>query len=207
MFSVFLLVALIGGISISGCKGEDKIDSSIISSGTQVSQEVQEENDNMDKKSYAGLEDVFKDTKLITPSGKYMMIVFGANGCPYCEMLKKDIKNNPDLKSYIQKYFTAYYVNLSYSKIHTFKVGTKDDPKEVKISTAQLGQMYDVRPTPTIVFADATGKTILEFPGYMPKNQFLAMLEFIEEAAWKGAKTPKDTNRLLREFILKKSNS
>lgn len=207
LFLMFFVTSLIVGIGVSGCKSDNKIDSSLISTGTNISQEVQNENDNMDKKSYAGLEDVFKDTKVMTPDGKYMMIVFGSNGCPYCEMLKKDIKNTPGLKSYIQNHFSAYYVNLSYSKIHDFKVGTKADLKEVKIPTAQLAQMYDVRPTPTIVLTDTTGKTILVFPGYMPEKQFMAMLEFIGNGEWKKAKDQKEVNKLLRNFILNQTKS
>ncbi|PAF49510.1 thiol:disulfide interchange protein [Helicobacter sp. 12S02232-10] len=207
LFLMFFVTSLIVGIGVSGCKSDNKIDSSLISTGTNISQEVQNENDNMDKKSYAGLEDVFKDTKVITPDGKYMMIVFGSNGCPYCEMLKKDIKNTPELKSYIQNHFSAYYVNLSYSKIHDFKVGTKADLKEVKIPTAQLAQMYDVRPTPTIVLTDTTGKPILVFPGYMPEKQFMAMLEFIGNGEWKKAKDQKEVNKLLRNFILNQTKS
>ncbi|PAF44861.1 thioredoxin family protein [Helicobacter sp. 11S02596-1] len=206
LIMMFFVVSLFVGAGISGCKSEDKIDSSVISTGTNVSSEIQNENENMDKKSYAGLEDVFKDTKTITPDGKYMMIVFGANGCPYCEMLKKDIKNTPELKSYIQEHFSAYYVNLSYSKMHDFKVGTKEDPKEVKVSTAQLAQMYDVRPTPTIIFADPNGKTIVNFPGYVPEKQFMAMVEFIGNGEWKKAKDQKEINELLRDFILNQSN-
>ncbi|PAF52276.1 thioredoxin fold domain-containing protein [Helicobacter sp. 13S00477-4] len=202
-----LMITLIASIGISGCKSEDKIDSSVISTGTDIPEAVQKENENLDKKSYAGLEDVFNDTKVITPNGKYMMMVFGANGCPYCEKLKKDIKSTPTMKDYIKDHFTAYYINLSYSKMHDFKVGTKDDPKEVKVSTAQLGQMYDVRPTPTIVFSDTDGKTILEFPGYMPEKQFMAMLEFIGSGEWKKAKDQKELNKMLQDFVLKQSNS
>ncbi|PAF43058.1 thioredoxin fold domain-containing protein [Helicobacter sp. 11S03491-1] len=205
-----LCIALaILGLGVSGCKGksEDKIDSSIISTGANVSQEAQQENDNLDKKSYAGLEDVFSDTKTITPNGKYMMMVFGANGCPYCEMLKKDIKDTPELKNYIKDHFSAYYINMSYSKIHDFKVGTKADPKEIKVSTSQLSQMYDIRPTPTIVFSDADGKTILEFPGYVRAKQFIKILEFINNGEWKKAKDQKQLNQLLQEYVMNASHS
>lgn len=212
MKKILLLLPTIGllgmlSIGFSGCKSENKVDTNIISDGTSSPTNAQQESDNLDKNSYAGLEDVFNDTKVITPNGKYMMMVFGANGCPYCESLKKDIKNTPDLKKYIQDNFTAYYINMSYSKIHDFKVGTPKDPKEIKVSTSQLSQMYDIRPTPTIVFSDTDGKTILEFPGYLPEKQFMAMVEFIGNGEWKKAKDQRQINQLLQEYILKKSNS
>ncbi|PAF53698.1 thiol:disulfide interchange protein [Helicobacter sp. 13S00482-2] len=203
---IFVILGILG-MGISGCKSDNQVDSGIISDGTSTSAKTLQESEKLDKNSYAGLEDVFNDTKIISPNGKYMMMVFGANGCSYCEALKKDIKNNPDLKKYIQNNFTAYYVNMSYSKIHDFKVGSPSDPKEIQVSTAQLSRMYDIRPTPTIVFSDSDGKTILEFPGYMPEKQFMAMLEFVGTGEWKKAKTQKEINKLLQEYIFKKSNS
>lgn len=212
MKKILLLLPTIGllavlSIGFSGCKSENKVDANIISDGTNTPTSAEQESDNLDKNSYAGLEDVFNDTKIITPNGKYMMMVFGANGCPYCESLKKDIKDTPSLKKYIQDNFTAYYINMSYSKIHDFKVGTPKDPKEIKVSTGQLSRMYDIRPTPTIVFSDTDGKTILEFPGYLPEKQFMAMVEFIGSGKWKEAKDQRQINELLQEYILKKSNS
>lgn len=206
---IFICTLALGVFTIgfAGCRNDDKIDSSIISNGTQISQTTQKENQDLDKKSYAGLEDVFQDTKLITPNGKYMMMVFSANGCVYCEKLKEDIKNNAQIKQYIKDNFSAYYINMSYSKIHNFKVGTPKDPKEVEFSTAQLSQIYSVRPTPTIIFAAPDGKTILEFPGYMPAPQFNAMLEFIGEGEWKKAKDQKELRVLLQEYVLKNSTT
>lgn len=204
---VWILALGASAIGFAGCKSDDKIDSSVISNGTQVSQTMQEENQDLDKKSYAGLEDVFKDTKLITPEGKYMMMVFGANGCTYCEKLKEDIKNVVQMRQYIKDNFSAYYINMSYSKMHDFKVGTPNDPKEIRFSTSQLAQIYNIRPTPTIVFASTDGKTILEFPGYIPAPQFNAMLKFIGEGEWKKAKDQKELRVLLQEYILKNSTS
>ncbi|MDO7253249.1 SoxW family protein [Helicobacter cappadocius] len=207
LMAITLVILGMFSISLSGCNSDNKVDSSIISDGSNTSSKVSQESENLDKNSYAGLEDVFGDTKFITPNGKYMMMVFGANGCPYCEALKKDIKDTPSLKKYIQDNFTAYYINMSYSKIHDFKVGTPNDPKEIQVSTAQLSRMYDIRPTPTIVFSDTDGKTILEFPGYMPEKQFMAMLEFIATGEWKKAKDQRQINQLLQEYVMKKSNS
>ncbi|CCB80282.1 thiol:disulfide interchange protein (dsbC),putative [Helicobacter bizzozeronii CIII-1] len=200
-----LLLALFAHVAFAS--SDDKIDESMISSGAISPKSAQEDANNLDKQSYAGLEDVFLDTKTITPNGKYMLLVFGKNGCAYCELLKKDIKQRQDLKNFIKQHYSAYYINISYSKMHEFKIGTKKKPREVVLSTSQLAQVYDVSSTPTIVLADSDGKTIYELPGYMPSKQFLAVLEFIGNGLYKGITDDKVFVEKLRDYILKKSRA
>ncbi|GAA7451304.1 thioredoxin fold domain-containing protein [Helicobacter pylori] len=201
---VFLLVLLV----FSACKSnnKDKLDENLLSSGTQSSKELNDERDNIDKKSYAGLEDVFSDTKFISPNDKYMLLVFGRNGCSYCERLKKDLKNVKELRDYVKEHFSAYYINISYSKEHNFKVGDKNNEKEIKMSTEELAQIYAVQSTPTIVLSDQTGKTIYELPGYMPSTQFLAVLEFIGGGKYQDAKNDEDFIKKLKAYIKYKTN-
>ncbi|GAA6977830.1 thioredoxin fold domain-containing protein [Helicobacter pylori] len=201
---IFLLVLLV----FSACKSnnKDKLDENLLSSGSQSSKELNDERDNIDKKSYAGLEDVFSDTKFISPNDKYMLLVFGRNGCSYCERLKKDLKNVKELRDYVKEHFSAYYINISYSKEHNFKVGDKNNEKEIKMSTEELAQIYAVQSTPTIVLSDQTGKTIYELPGYMPSTQFLAVLEFIGGGKYQDAKNDEDFIKKLKAYIKYKTN-
>ncbi|WRD90400.1 thioredoxin fold domain-containing protein [Helicobacter pylori] len=206
----FLSVLLLISLFLSACKSnnKDKLDENLLSSGSQSSKELNDERDNIDKKSYAGLEDIFSDNKSISPNDKYMLLVFGRNGCSYCERLKKDLKNVKELHDYVKEHFSTYYVNISYSKEHDFKVGDKDknDEKEIKMSTEELAQIYAVQTTPTIVLSDKTGKTIYELPGYMPSTQFLAVLEFIGDGKYQDTKNDKDFIKKLKAYIKYKTD-
>ncbi len=206
----FLSVLLLISLFLSACKSnnKDKLDENLLSSGSQSSKELNDERDNIDKKSYAGLEDIFSDTKFISPNDKYMLLVFGRNGCSYCERLKKDLKNVKELRDYVKDHFSAYYINMSYPKEHDFKVGDKDknDEKEIKMSTEELAQIYAVQTTPTIVLSDKTGKTIYELPGYMPSTQFLAVLEFIGSEEYQKATSDKDFIKKLKAYIKYKTD-
>ncbi len=206
----FLSVLLLISLFLSACKSsnKDKLDENLLSSGSQSSKELNDERDNTDKKSYAGLEDIFSDNKSISPNDKYMLLVFGRNGCSYCERLKKDLKNVKELRNYVKEHFSTYYINMSYTKEHDFKVGDKDknDEKEIKMSTEELAQIYAVQTTPTIVLSDKTGKTIYELPGYMPSTQFLAVLEFIGSEEYQKTTSDKDFIKKLKAYIKYKTD-
>lgn len=47
------------------------------------------------------------------------------------------------------------------------------------LSTSDLVQKYNIKPTPTLVFLSEEGKELFVYPGFMPKNRFLATLEFL----------------------------
>lgn len=87
----FLSVLLLISLFLSACKSnnKDKLDENLLSSGTQSSKELNDERDNIDKKSYAGLEDVFLDNKSISPNDKYMLLVLGVMVAPIVKGLKK----------------------------------------------------------------------------------------------------------------------
>lgn len=192
----FCALLALNAALLSGCKDEasQSIDSS-----------------DLDKNSYSGLEHIFKDTKEISPDGKYMLLIFGANGCKYCENLKNDIKQDKALQKTIGEDFSAYYINLSYAKIHNFKIAQESTPnttqkgiKEVKLPTKKLAQIYAVSPTPTIVLSSKEGQTILQYPSYLPPAQFMALLDFITSEKWREAKDDeKKLNTLVQKELQK----
>lgn len=168
---IFSLISFVVAILFLGC---EKADSSVISSGTNTTKEHLEEMNSIDKNSYAEVADVFLETQNITTENKPYFLVFGANGCLYCDRLKAVIKEDLEIKDTIKKNFTPYYINLSYSKKHNVDFLHKE------LSTAKLGQIYGVRSTPTLVFLNANGDTLFVYPGYMQRDRFMATLEFLQ---------------------------
>lgn len=150
-------------VLLLGCS-DDKIDSSIISSGSAMSSEAKDVEQNLDKASYAELSDLFLDTSSIDFS-KDVLIVFGKNNCKYCDFLKDAIKIDDKLKGVIKDRFNPYYVNISYSKTH--KIHFKD--KEASVKTYDLASIFSANATPTIVFLNSDGSVKYILPGYAPK--------------------------------------
>lgn len=195
LLCLLLLAALFGGCD------DSKVDASVISQGAKMSPKELEKLDNLDKASYAELADLFLDNKNIDPKGKYLLLVFGSNGCIYCEKLKQEIKENPEIKAFIQENFSPYYINGSYSKPHQLITAQKS----VEMMTEELVRLYGVRPTPTLIFATPEGKTILTYPGYMPKDRLQATLGFIIQKSWEGANDEKEILHRLNTLYKEKN--
>ncbi len=184
-FSILSFVIM--SFLFSACE-DSSVSADVVSQGTKMPSEELLKIDNLDKASYAELADIILDNHVIDPNGRYLMMIFGSNGCIYCDKLKQEIKNNDDIKKFIKEHFSPYYINGSYSKLHTLVTGEH----KTQMMTHELAQFYGIRPTPTIVFATPEGQTILTYPGYMPKERLDATLHFIAERLWEGAGSEKE---------------
>ncbi len=158
-----------------GCD-EQKIDSTILSKGSQMSQEAIDLAKNFDKESYKDLADLFLDTSKIDFS-KEVFIIFGKNQCKYCDMLKDEIKKNPALQDTLKTHFNPYYINISYNKTHNFipqKDSNADSTKNAEstqdstkqISTENLAHIFGVSSTPMIAFLDKNMSIKYIYPGF-----------------------------------------
>ena len=123
---------------------------------------------------------VFLDNATIQPNGKPMLVVFGAKECQYCEVLKKDIKETPELESILLKEFSTYYVGMDTLSEHNLVHETQT----MKTTNKMLAEIYGISATPTLIFYDEKGQSVFRVPGYMPKKQFLVTLAFMKEKAW-----------------------
>ena len=145
----------------SACSEESDVG---ISQGKKLTSQYIQEAEDIDKESYAGLEDVFLDTKTIQgQESKITLLIFGKNRCGYCDKIKDDIK---------------------ISNLLQFQ-----NTPESTLSTSTLMETYvksPMRPTPTLIFLTPTGEVIYELPGYIPSNEILALLEYMQSQKWKG---------------------
>lgn len=178
--------------------GDEKVDSAVISSGSVMSKEAREIEQNLDKHSYAELADLFLDTATIS-FDKNVLLIFGKNGCIYCDKLKADIKNSPQMKALIREHFNPYYINTSYAKTHAIAgvnpaanpanaanlanpaaknaanpanppaaSSPANPPNPAQVRTAELALAFNVNSTPLVAFVAKNGEVKYIFPGYTP---------------------------------------
>lgn len=176
------LYCLILGIFLFGCN--ESVESNL-------------DSNNLDSKSYAGLEDVFLNTSEIKGDGKFVLIIFGLNSCKYCEKLKDDLKEFDELREFIKTNFNAYYVNLSYNKMHEL---TKNK-ETIKLNTQNLASLYKISPTPTLVFLTQNGEFITSIPSYLPPKKFEDVLNFIIKGSWKN-KTQTQIQAMIQQTLM-----
>lgn len=170
MLRVFLIVVMF--FVLYGC--QDEVNGNVVTSGTNHTKEQQAEMESVDINSYVEVADVFKETGTIKSDGKPYFIVFGANGCVYCDRLKEIVKENADIKGFLTTNYEPYYINISYFKMHFVEFLDKS------VQTSDLVKRYRIIPTPTLVFLSASGKELFIYPGFMPKEKFQKALGFFK---------------------------
>lgn len=125
---------------------------------------------------------VFKDVAKIAPNGKQMILVFGTNTDPYSDRLKADIESSPKLQKRLKEDFSSYYFksheNLRHKQYHEGEL--------MDVDTKTMILVYGITATPTIIFTDDNAKAVIVVPGYMPAEQFLVTMNFMEQGKWKG---------------------
>lgn len=161
------VIVIIMSILFSAC--DDNIDDNLISSGTSISEEYKIIEQQLDTKTYEEIKDVVKDNQEIALNER-TIIIFGRNGCVYCDELKKDIQNSNDIKEVLKNDFELYYINTSYFKIHN--INSNNQSK--KVSTQDIAKALNINLTPTIMFFNSEGDIKYIYPGYT--NKFKELL-------------------------------
>ena len=149
---------------------DNKIDSTLISSGSTMDSQAREAEKNLDKASYIDVADVFLDTNEIN-FNKDVLIIFGKNHCKYCDNLKDIIKKDENLKQIMKDNFNPYYINTSYLKTHLINF----NDRQSRVNTSDIAQLFAVDFTPSIVFLSKNGDVKYLFPGFTTRFKDLVL--------------------------------
>jgi len=115
-----------------------------------------------------------EDVAEAAAGGKRVMLYFHQDGCPYCARLIEENFSDPDLKAFILKNFDGVSLNM-WGDREVVSVGGRDFTE--KTFAAALKVQY----TPTLVFLDEKGKTVLRLNGYYPPQDFRAALDYVAQ--------------------------
>ena len=146
------------------------------------------------------LSDIYQDNFSLNPKGKYMLIIFETDECPYCAKLNLDIHNDKKLQDELKKDFSVYRLDAMKNKMHKIP----HEGKTMDVDTKTLIDIYQVNSTPTLIFTDKKGKSIFIVPGYMPPKQFKVTLDFVKSGLWLGKDRKNgEVYKALKEFYEK----
>ncbi len=118
--------------------------------------------------------DLPAETAEISSHGKRLMLMFHQNGCPYCAKLVNDNFSQPDLVTYFQAHFEAIDINLWGDREVTDFDGNSLTEKEFSLK-------YKVWATPTLLFFNEQGKTVLRLDGYYDPARLQVALRYVAE--------------------------
>jgi len=121
--------------------------------------------------------DFSEDLEEAADEDKHVMIYFHQDGCPYCAKLVQDNFHDKDLVAKLQKNFDTIETNMWGDRELTDWQG--NDYTEKEFSTKMKIQF-----TPTLVFLNPEGKTLLRLNGYQSIEKMHATLNYISNKTY-----------------------
>ena len=112
---------------------------------------------------------------------KLIYVYLNSSTCGWCRRFESQTLANEAVKEKLSKDFIVTKINTGSTEKQTFQ------GKEV--TERQLGMMFSVRGVPTSAFVDASADSmqlITKLPGFMPADQFAALLKFMGEGWYKN---------------------
>jgi thioredoxin-related protein len=120
------------------------------------------------KTSFLNLRDDIAEAE---SKNKRVMILFTQDSCPYCHALVERNLAQKDIESFLRKNFDVIAINMWGDR----EVVSLDNQS---MSEKQFAASLKVQYTPSILFFDEAGQTILRLNGYIPPARFMTALEF-----------------------------
>jgi thioredoxin-related protein len=121
-----------------------------------------------------GFLDFREDLVTANAAGKRLMIMFVLNGCPYCHTMVERNLAQKDIEELVRGKFDVIALNMMGDRTLTNVDGKAYTEKS-------FAEAMKVQFTPTIIFLNEKGETILRLNGYLPPEQFKIALNYLVE--------------------------
>lgn len=124
------------------------------------------------KLSFLELHDDLSDA--VRAGKRGLILYFGQVDCAYCKAHLENNWGRSDIRQYTQKYFNVVAIDVRGDNLVTGFDGYIANEKDF---SARLKTNF----TPSLMFIDHFGRTVLKLSGYYPPYQFRAALEFVAD--------------------------
>jgi thioredoxin-related protein len=121
--------------------------------------------------------DFSEDLEEASDEGRHVMIYFHQDGCPYCAKLVEDNFHNEKLVSKLQQDFDVIETNMWGDRELTDWQGNDYTEKE-------FSSKMKIQFTPTILFLNTKGETLLRLNGYQSIEKMHATLDYISSKTY-----------------------
>ena len=116
--------------------------------------------------------DLREDIDEARKSGKRVILMFTQDGCPYCSALVERNLSQREIEATMREKFDVVAVNIWGDRE---VVGLDGKPYTEKSYSAALKIQF----TPSLLFFDEAGKTVLRLNGYVPPARMQAALDWV----------------------------
>jgi len=116
--------------------------------------------------------------KAIKEGKSGIILYFGRKDCAYCKALLNDNWGDPSIAKFTQKHFNVIAINTPGNRIIT-------DFNNKKWSESDFASRHKTHFTPSLLFYNKERQQVLKLPGYRPKYQFRAALEYVADSHYK----------------------
>jgi len=114
---------------------------------------------------------------------KGIMIFFEMDDCPFCQWMKKNVLNKPEVQEYFKKNFLIFPVDIEGDLEMTNFQGKSMTQKDFSFKENR------VRATPVLAFFDLKGKRIMRYTGRTSSaEEFMLLGQFVVEKAYENNK-------------------
>ena len=111
---------------------------------------------------------------LAKKSQKPMIVDFYTDWCHWCKVMDEKTFSQQDVKAKLEKNFVTVRINAEDPKATaTYKGHT--------FNNIELTRAFGVTGYPTLAFLEEDGDIITTIPGYIPAEQFIHILAYIEQ--------------------------
>jgi len=117
-------------------------------------------------------------SEAIEDGKKGIIIYFGRKDCAYCKSLLEVNWGDPAIVKFTRKNFNVIAIDVRGDRMITDFTGTRWSEKD-------FTSLKRTNFTPSLLFYNTKGQLALKLPGYRPKYQFRAALEYVADAHYK----------------------
>lgn len=112
-------------------------------------------------------------------SGRRIFLYVGREGCPTCEQTNRESLADPALRTLLQSEYVVTYVDAEGAARLTLPTGER-------ITEMDVNALLGIVGTPTFLFLEPDGSTILKRPGFQSIADFRLYDRFIREGHYRS---------------------
>lgn len=122
--------------------------------------------------------DIPAEVAAAADQGKNLVVMFGQNGCPYCEKMHKRVFPHPQVADQYGAHFVLFEINIKGDLEVTA-------PDGVATTEKQYASEMRARATPLFVYYDKDGQDVLRLTGYQEPGIFMTAGRYVTSEAYK----------------------